>query len=233
MKLSIVTAIWKRENLTRIFLKSVQRYWQDHGIHTVIAGSEGVHTREMCLDAGAGYIEVPNEPLSGKYNKAIMTAYANYNPDGFIVLGSDDFMNDEIINKYLSLIELGYDFAGFKDCYYYDAKKKQGYFWNGWTVSHRRGESIGMGRLLSRNALTLLGGRPWSKGNRGLDWIMTQRLKKFKKLKRMTLSMKDNNYVLVDIKGFGSISSLGSYDLEPVDTLCFRSIPEFSEILEL
>lgn len=233
MKICIVTAIWQREALTKIFLKSVQRYWQDYGIGTAIAGSEGAKTRDMCLDAGAAYVEVPNQPLSRKFNSAITTAYHNYTPDGFIILGSDDFMNHDVIQRYQILLEQGVDIAGFKDCYYYDAKAKQGFFWGGWTVKHRQGESVGMGRLLSAKAFNALKGRPWSSATAGLDWIMTQRLKRHKHLKRRVMSVREGSYVIVDVKGFGSISSLGSYELEKVDTDVFNTIPEFSEIEKL
>lgn len=232
MRIAIVTAIWEREKLTRIFLKSVKRYWQDYGIQTMIAGSEGIRTREMCLDAGAGYVETPNAPLSAKFNKALFMAHVSYLPDGYIILGSDDFLNHKLIERYFILLDQGYDIVGFRDCYYYDIKAKQGYRWDGYTVKHRMGESIGMARMLSKKVYDRLKGRFWSHGNRGLDWLMTQRLKKHNDLRRVTLSIKDS-YVLVDVKGMGSISSLGSYELEKVDNNVFNTIPEFSEILKL
>ena len=233
MNISIITATWGRERLFRVFLNSIKRYYQDFGIQTMIAGSEGVKTRDMCLDAGAGYVEVPNSPLSGKFNAAIMAAHVNYKPDGFMILGSDDFVNGAVIKLYQYALKNGVDVAGFKDCYYYNAKMGEAVYWPGYTVAHRVGESIGMGRLLSLKAFRAVKGRPWSEANRGLDWLMNQRLKGHKTLKRATYTMKGSNCVMVDIKGFGGISSLGSYDTEPVDINVFDTIPEFEDILKL
>ena len=233
MKIAIVTAIWQREALTKIFLKSVKRYWDDYGITTMIAGSEGVKSREMCLDAGAGYIETSNQPLSQKFNKSLMAAYVNYKPDAFMIMGSDDFVNNTLIARYLNYLELGFDIVGFKDCYFYNAKTKQSVYWPGYTVEHRQGESIGMARILSMNVFSRLKGRFWGNASAGLDWIMTQRLKKHKDLKRKIMSVKDGDYVLVDVKGFGNFCSIEQYETVPVDTGVFNTLPEFDEINKL
>ena len=233
MKFAIITAIWQREPITKIFLKSVQRYWQDYGIQTMIAGSEGVRTRDMCLDAGAGYTETPNEPLSKKWNQAIMGAWIAWKPDGFILMGSDDFMNDKIIETLQNALIKGIDVAGFRDCYFYNSKTGEAGYWAGYSVDHRRGESIGMGRLLSAKAFKALGGRPWSHARAGLDWIMMQRLKKQKFLKREVFSVKDVGGALLDVKGFGNLSGYTAYQLEPFDMTILDTIPEFSEIKSL
>lgn len=233
MTIAIITAIWQREKLTRIFLKSVQRYWKQYGIFTMIAGSEGVKTRELCLDHGAGYVEVPNQPLGNKFNQALIAARANYNPDGFIIMGSDDFMDDRVISEYYLLLSKGIDVAGFKDCYFYDAKTKEAAYWGGYTVKHRQNETIGMGRLLSKKVYERLRGRFWNPGAKaGLDWLMQQKLRKITDFKKQLLTVKDG-YVLVDVKGFGNFNSIAQYQTEPVNTEIFDIIPEFSEIKEL
>jgi len=234
VKIAIVSAIWQRERLTEIFLKSVQRYWKDYGIPTMIAGSEGVKTREMCLDYGAGYVEAPNRPLGAKFIKASVAAWANYNPDALMILGSDDFVNHSVIYRYQICLEQKWDVVGFRDCYFYDNRTKQAAYWGGYTVKHRQGESIGMGRLLSRRVYEKLKGRLWMANiNAGLDWVMTQKIKKHKDLKHRILSVKGNNHVLVDVKGFGNLSDWGCYDLEPVDNGVFNTIPEMYEIQQL
>lgn len=232
MKFAIVSAIWQREALCRIFLNSVERYWKDYGIPTMIAGSEGIKTREMCLDAGAGYIETPNQPLGNKFNKALYAAYINYDPDGFMMLGSDDFVNDKLIKRYIALINEGYDVVGFKDCYFYNPKTSQAVYWPGYDVPHRKDESIGMGRLLSKKVFMRLGGKFWnSSATAGLDWLMTQRLKKNKDFKKKLLTVKDG-YVLVDIKGFGNFNSIEQYKTEPIDEKIL-DFPEFQGIKSL
>ena len=105
--ISIVSAIWKRPELTEIFLQSLLRYRKDYGITAVVAGSEGDITRQACELRGIGYVETQNQPLSSKFNKAAITAWNKYEPDGLMIMGSDDFVNEQLIQHYLLNLEQG------------------------------------------------------------------------------------------------------------------------------
>ena len=231
--ISIVSAIWQRPELTEIFLDSLVRYRKDYGITAVVAGSEGESTRQACVSRGIGYVETLNQPLSAKFNKASMEAWTKYKPDGLMIMGSDDFVNERLIQHYLLNLKQGVDVLGFRDCYFYNAKTKEAVYWPGYTVPHRRGESIGMARLLSAKVFRRLRLRLWSESTAGLDYLMTQRLKKYPKFKRKTLSVKDDNYILVDIKGFGNFCEIAQYETEPINAEVFDTIPEFKQIKEL
>lgn len=233
MKISIVSAIWKRPGLTEIFLQSLQRYEKDYNIQSAVAGSEGVKTREMCLDHGVAYVETPNEPLADKFVKASQLAAINFNPDAFLILGSDDFIDDALIQHYFKVLDKGVDVAGLTDCYFYNAISKEAAYWCGYT-NFRAGETVGMARMLSKNVYKRLEGKLWPSGmNSGLDYTMMQRIKGLENL--VHTSFKIEGMVAVDIKGEGNITKFRSYkeNLTKVKISTFKTIPEFKLIKKL
>jgi hypothetical protein len=233
MKISIVSAIWERPELTEIFLKSLQRYEKDYGIQSAVAGSEGVQSREMCLDYGIAYVESPNEPLSDKFNAAAQLANVCFSPDAFLVLGSDDFVDDTLIKRYLKVLEKGVDIVGIKDCYFYHTGSREAAYWCGYT-NFRKGETVGMARMLSKKVFNELDGQLWpSKMNSGLDYTMMTKIKSYEGFTWRSFSIK--GMMAVDIKGQGNITRLINYDenLTEVDISTFDTIPEFSLIRKL
>ena len=231
--ISIVSAIWKRKALTEIFLSSLQRYEKDYGIRSAVAGSEGIQSREMCLDYGVAYVETPNTPISGKFIKASQLASVCFSPDAFLILGSDDFIDDALIQKYLKALKGGVDVAGIVDCYFYHTESKEAMYWRGYT-NFRQGETIGMARMISKKVFNRLHGKLWpSNMDSGLDYNMMKRLKKIRGL--IWQSFHIAGMVAVDIKGQLNISPFDCYraNMEPVDISVFDSIPEFKQIKEL
>jgi len=229
--ISIVSAIWQRPELTEIFLDSLVRYRKDYGITAVVAGSE--HNSKPCSSRGIGYVEVPNKPLSGKFIKASQKAAALYNPDAFLILGSDDFIDDALIQRYIRTLENGVDVAGIVDCYFYNTISKEPMYWRGYT-NFRRDETIGMARMLSKKVFNRLGGKLWpSNMNSGLDFTMMKKLKKIKGL--VWQSFHIEGMIAVDVKGQGNISDFSCYreNMTPVDISIFDTIPEFKRIKKL
>jgi hypothetical protein len=201
----------------------------------MIAGSEGTKSREMCLDAGAGYVEMPNVPLSAKFNKAAMMAMISYKPDYLLILGSDDFLNDALIQKYLTL---DCDVVGITDCYFYQRESKEAGFWKGYPEGkgkyNRKGETIGMARMISRKVWELAHGRLWpSNMNSGLDFNMMVKIKRMRRIEQFAMSLVGSDMVAVDVKDKDSITEFGCYryNMDMVDANVFDSIPEFKDIL--
>lgn len=233
--ISIVSAIWQRKALTEIFLSSLQRYEKDYGIRSAIAGSEGVQSREMCLDYGVAYVETPNNPISGKFIKASQLAAVCFKPDAFLILGSDDFIDDALIQRYLKALKDGVDVAGIKDCYFYHTGSKEAMHWVGYT-NFRRGETIGMARMLSKKVFNMLRGKMWPANmNSGLDFTMMKKLTHPRMKNLVWQSFHIKGMVAVDIKGQGNISGFDCYrsNMEPIDISVFDTIPEFKQIKEL
>jgi len=234
MQITIVSAIWGRYRLTEIFLQSLKRYRQDYGIEAVVAGSEGGKTKDICDKYGVGYVEVKNKPISNKFIKASVEAIVKHSPDYLMILGSDDFVNDALISKYLSLAEKKYDLIGLLNCYFYHTKSKGATRWRGYN-NYRKGETVGMGRMLSRNVYEKLERKLWSEGmDSSLDHTMMKRLAKVKGLTRTAIRMEDG-VVAVDVKGQGNITRFGAYraNLDPVNIGTFNTIPEFGLISKL
>ena len=231
--ISIVSAIWKRPALTEIFLDSLVRYRKDYGITAVVAGSEGEATKNMCALRGVTYIEVKNNPLSNKFVKASQKAAALHNPKALMILGSDDFVDNALIERYIRLLENGADVVGITDCYFYDTVSSRSVYWKGYT-NFRKGETIGMARMLSMKVFNRLRGKLWpSNINSGLDYNMMKKLKSHKDLVREEFNV--NGMMAVDIKGQGNITALNCYNenLSPVPVDVFDTIPEFERIKKL
>ena len=229
--ISIVSAIWQRPELTEIFLDSLVRYRKDYGITAVVAGSE--HNGKPCSSRGIGYVEVPNEPLSGKFIKASQKAAALYNPDAFLIMGSDDFIDDALIQRYIRTLENGVDIAGITDCYFYNTISKEAMYWCGYT-NFRQGETIGMARMLSKKVFRGVHGKFWPSGiETGLDYNMMQKIKRVKNIIQQSFHIE--GMIAVDIKGQGNISPFDSYreNMTPVDISIFDTIPEFKRIKKL
>ena len=230
--ISIVSAIWQRPALTKIFLDSLVRYKKDYGINAVVAGSEKEKTRNMCIARGIEYIETDNKPLSNKFNNAARWARVLHKPKAFLILGSDDFLSDSFIQNYLTLLK--YDVVGITDCYFYHTQSKEAMYWKGYT-NFRQGETIGLARMLSREVYDKLNGKLWPQNmNSGLDYTMMQRLKKIHKFNSISLSVKDIG-IAVDIKGQGNITGFDCYraNMAEIDESLFDCIPEFRRIKEL
>jgi len=228
---SIISAIWQRPALTDIFLDSLVRYKKDYGIDSVIAGSEGKTTANKCAIRGITYVEVPNKPLSGKFNAAAVKAISKFKPEALLILGSDDFVDDNLIKNYIMQVGRA-DIVGLLDCYFYHTGSKEAMHWKGYT-NFRKGETIGMARMVSKNAFNRVKGKLWPSGiETGLDYNMMKRLAR-KLMKKVVFHVE--GMVAVDIKGQGNISKFGDYraNMNPVDIEVLRKIPEFKRIEKL
>lgn len=229
--ISIVSAIWQRHALTEIFLDSLVRYKRDYGIDAVVAGSEGRKTQDKCTMRGIGYVEVKNSPLSGKFIKASQKAVVKYNPKALLILGSDDFVDDNLIKNYIKIIDEA-DVFGLLDCYFYDSISKQSMYWKGYT-NFRKGETIGMARMVSTKVFHRLRGKLWPANiNSGLDFNMMKRIRRHK-FEQIVFNVE--GMVAVDIKGQGNISAFSDYraNMSPVEESVFDTIPEFERIKQL
>jgi len=146
-------------------------------------------------------------------------------------LGSDDIVN----NKFFEMVvsgAIGYDMYGVLDCYIYEVKSKTLAYWPGYN-NQRKGETLGMGRILSRNLLEKLKWQPWiSQLDKGMDWSMMQKVKKFK-IKSGGMFMR-NGMFAVDIKTPVNICSLGNYkNIKRVNVSLLKKLPEYERITRL
>lgn len=220
MRIGILTCLWGRFDIFEIFAAGITRLSKEFDIVTICVGSEGERSRELCEKHNIKYLGFPNRPLSNKFN-AGMEAIQIFSPDYVMVLGSDDLISTPTMQRVYSLCEKGYDVIGFTDVWFYDTIKKQLLYWPGFGYrgdkadALRKGECIGLGRTLSKNLLYKLNWNPWKSGvDKGLDWWMTQKIKKLNITPR-TINLRSENLFAVDIKTKDNICSADLYKTIP------------------
>lgn len=184
-KIVILTCVWKRPELTKVVLLYYEHLKRELAgkinLELLAVGSERDISRNLCQECGFDYLEYPNEPLSAKWEYGLNRC-SDYDPDAVIIVGSDDIISQNLIEFYAGQIQEGLVFCGLKDGYFLDMMNQKLYWWVGYgdKVDYKRvGETIGMGRCLSRTLLDKLGFSIW-KGldiNRSLDRAMTARLR--------------------------------------------------------
>lgn len=186
----LITAVWKRAELTNLFYSYYSSLKAELSsvcdIDILAVGSEGKESRMAAETYGVNYIEAPNEPLNEKWQVAADTL-RNETFDAVVVIGSDDFLSPSIFKRYAVLYKEGANVVGFIDGHFYKTGSNEMLFWKGYGGSKRQlgmpervGESIGMGRMLSRDVLERLDFKVWSGEpiNKGLDLRMRRNLEK-------------------------------------------------------
>lgn len=144
MKTLVVSAIHGRKEMTQA--------WMDHlnllGLESVIA-----YTDEEDLPKGYTWsVQAPNEPLSGKWQKAMYHA-KNIGADRYLILGSDDFPSPKLLDSYNKNL----DFQGYSDMFFWWLKDNNLYYFaypedrqRRWP---KRSQSLGAGQMYSRKFL--------------------------------------------------------------------------------
>ena len=178
-EVAICTAVWRRHALARLWWAGATRLarrFATHGIRTrlIAAGSEPAHAR-LARAHGAMWCRVANAPLGRKWNAAAETACLA-GADYLLILGSDDFLSDALVDRYAALLRAGWLYVGLSGIYFYEpASGRLALYQLRRKGQTRYGAPIGAGRLLSTRLLQTTNGRPWQDGlNRRLDASMTR-----------------------------------------------------------
>ena len=155
MKLIVIIPIYKRHDLTRLCFHHLKLQQKMFGFDVLVAGSEGLDSRELTESFGFGYIETINDPLGQKLN-ALSHLCQDY--DGMVILGSDDFIPNKAWELYYSQDLTGLKIFGFQGCYFYSTKtKSMNYFKYTGTI-----KTIGAGRLYTGDLVRKMNGKIWS-----------------------------------------------------------------------
>lgn len=203
MRIAIVTAVWGRPEVFRLFALSIDRLKQlqneNLSIWVVVAGSEGKTSQDMVEQAGMIYVEVPNQPLAEKHNKAMMTA-SLLKPDYVFCVGSDDLIHPDMLGVYIDEMKKGTDFIGVTDFYFYDLKTTRALYWGGYREAFRLGHTAGAARAMSKRLMDLWHWQPWeSRHNKILDNSIQEKLNRTNHTTK-TFNMKREGVFGVDIK---------------------------------
>ena len=231
MKIVVLTAIWKRHELFEIFKLGFKRINKDskHELIFVSIGSEDIEFSD-------NHIETPNQPLSDKWQSGIDYIKEELDFDYILMLGSDDIICSNLLDVYTPAMEANVELIGLIDCYFLDARVNTFKYWKGYT-NNRRGESIGMARMLSKDLLIRMNWNIWKPGlKKGLDRSMMNNLRHLKPTKNI-FNCKEENIVAIDIKTDINVSNINTYSglkLQDFNSLSnYISEEEFYSILKL
>jgi hypothetical protein len=213
IKVAIVTAVWKRPEIFEIFAKGVKSLIAscDMDIYTIVAGSEGDVSREMVRKHNFIYTEVPNDPLATKVNKPVLIA-GQIGVDYVLCVGSDDIITSDLMHVYAEYMNLGYDYIGVTDFYFYDTASKKAAYWGGYRDQRRQGHTAGAGRLISSRLMQKWNWNPWEiKDSKVLDNSMQNKLKETPH-SLITFSLKEKGVYALDIKSSTNMTPFALWD---------------------
>lgn len=188
VKLLMLTCVWQREELTIEFYKYYQRIKniisKDIDLDIIVVGSEGGNSRELCERFSFNYIEHDNQPLTKKWQAGVDFS-SKFDFDALVIMGSDDFVEPSVFYIYEKMVKTNVLFFGFLDLYLYDYKSEKTAYWRGYGSAsgglnqpNRVGETIGLGRMLSKKLLEYLDFDLWRSvdANKSLDGLMKKRV---------------------------------------------------------
>jgi hypothetical protein len=202
MKIGVLLTIWKRHDLAKIVIKSLLEYKKRYDLEIIVVGSEGKESEKLAK--GCHYIESPNLPVSNKHN-AGLAKFKELDLDGMILLGSDNFVNENVIKYFFTLSANETNVVGFKDIYFYSTENKELFYFKGYTNSK---QTIGAGRFFSKFILEKSNYELWSKGlNRSLDYNCINNLKALQINENM-IELSSIDGFIVDIKHTENITQL-------------------------
>jgi hypothetical protein len=197
--LVFIMAIYKRHDLTAVVLDYYRKLKKKFGFEIVIAGSEGEVSRQLAH--GFDYIEVENFPLSQK-NNAMMLRAQIHKPKAVVLLGSDDFICENIIKFYYDLInKKEKSVVGFYDLYFYSTAHEY--------LSHLDCglKSYGAGRFFPLSVLKKIKWTGWhGEYNKGLDGN-NMRVLTIEGVEHKVVKLEEVDGFLVDVKHTVNISN--------------------------
>lgn len=140
---------------------TIERLYQKNGVFKVIVAGHEPAVEKLCAEIGAVFVKHANRPLGAKWNAAFQKA-KDFDPDACLFVGSSDWLSDNWLTYACPYLE-GADMLGKPDCYFLDISKTEmrAVHWPGYTRSDRAGESIGIGRLLSRRIMEAIDWKPF------------------------------------------------------------------------
>lgn len=156
---------------------TIERLYQKNEVFKVIVAGHEPAVEKLCAETGAEFVRHGNKPLGAKWNAAFQKVN-DFDPDACLFVGSSDWLSDNWLSiccPYLGTV----DMIGKPDCYFLDIGEKEmrAVHWPGYTRQDRYGESIGIGRLLSRRILDSIDWQPFdaTKDN-SMDSCMQQKV---------------------------------------------------------
>ena len=214
-KVAIITAMWKRPKVFKVFGQLTNDLIADVksvDFQVFCVGSEGQTSRKLAESFGFTYLEHENTQLGQKWN-AVVAAARSFNPDYCMMMGSDDVMDAALFRRYLPYMRLGIDYIGTLDWYFYDTRTRESLYWAGYRKNFNRGVTCGAGRFMSARLLNALEWQPWEtdKLHNLLDTSMENRLRNVTH-SRASFIIGDGGGIGLDIKSSTNMTPFAEWD---------------------
>lgn len=217
-KLIFLTCTWGRPEITKIFLKNL-KYIESKtknlfDIELFVIDSDDTNRNVFSKnDSKVKYFNFKNKPVSNKWNFGV-NLLKNLDFDYVFFLGSDDILDEKLINVYYNKMLLNYDFIGITDMYFFNIKNNNLYYWGGYSKNSKRyNETIGLGRCISKSLLNKLNYEPWTNNiNKGLDFSLQKKLNLIYNFKETKISLINEDCLACDIKSDLNITNINEYD---------------------
>tara|TARA_Y100000590_G_C15546772_1_gene949297 strand:- start:87 stop:1109 length:1023 start_codon:yes stop_codon:yes gene_type:complete len=157
----------------KLFKYTIRRLYEKNKINHVIVLGESESERITAEKEGAIFIKHNNKPLGAKWNAGFQYS-KKFNPDAVLFVGSSDWISKDWINNAYPYILYGYGYVGKSDFYMLDINNKniRTCRWLGY-LCDRKNETIGIGRLISKNLLEKINYTPFENDkNNSMDYCM-------------------------------------------------------------
>lgn len=146
-----------------LLIQTIGRLLLKNGVSRVICAGDNEDERAVCRLFGSRveWVQHANAPLGAKWNAAFRAAAA-HNPDAILFVGSSDWLSDNWVPIGMKHLETC-DMVGKLGYHMLDIHRSKGFracYWHGYT-NHRKGESIGIGRMLRRSILEKINYTPF------------------------------------------------------------------------
>ncbi len=231
LKIAIVTAMWKRPEVFKMFaegVKILQKHFDNVDIICCVAGSEMKISKTLAEQYGFLYVEYQNRPLHIKLQRAVNVARKS-GADYCLMVGSDDIITVNLLQRYISLAHRNVDYACLMDCYFYDTKSKKALYWGGYISERNKGKSAGIGRFISSRLLDKIGWQCWTPGfDAVLDTGFDKQLEKID-FTKCEINLKKENLFALDIKSSTNMTPFAKWEnAEFIDSeeMLFNNLPE-------
>ena len=200
-RIALCVPFYKRHEITAFvfnhYKELKQKLSKEMELILVAVGSEGKESRKLAEGAGFHYTEYPNNPVSEKHNETYRQA-KQFNPDACLKIDSDNIITEEVFRYYNRMVNWGYDYTGLLDCYFMFSNSLtylKGY------EDRRAGETVGVGRFVSRNLLEKLNWKILAdKRDNLFDGVMHSRILEQKDVIQHAVTCKDVGGYCIDFK---------------------------------
>ena len=177
-----VIPVYGREPLLKY---TIRRLYEKNKINHVIVIGESKSEENVAFNEGAIFLKHKNNPLGKKWNAGVMFT-KKFNPDALIFVGSSDWISDDWIETAYLEITKNVGYVGKQGFDMMDITNSTKLYckWYGY-VCDRKNETIGIGRLLTKQLLEIVNYEPFSSHkNHSMDYdIYLQCIKHNMKIK--------------------------------------------------